>query len=240
MFFSKYNQKRGAKLDAQAQHKAKAKIWLGNREESPDEILGAQECFFADPYWAEAGYPFPSFVAQFEKYLEEWREIVRGKAQGEPQHEEDFVKVLPTPTAATGAPQPAQRDFLTEWNSAVPDAFTEHEPRRKVNIEPEFIAAFDKICEVARGIRKNKPDSTWLDFYWLLATKPEFSRPNWTRLITTMRGMALSKNPESGQNDDEERYQNWKIGKGLPRGPSERMAWSLRSCGDQAEEEETA
>lgn len=177
----------------------------------------ALDGFHVADWWRTADEPLLGFTKDARSWIPK-REPTDGA-----QRVNGHAKVVAIPTVATDAPQVAQRDFLAEWNAAIPDAFTEREPRRKVDIEPEFVAAFDKICEIARGIRKNKPDSTWLDFYWLLATKPEFTRPNWTRLITTMRGMALSKYPESGQVDDtNDRFRRWMNNEIKPRDGAER------------------
>ncbi len=68
IFFSRYKQTRGAKLDAKKQDKARTTSWLEEHKDTPDEILAALELFLADEYWAGPGFPLAAFRKQYEKY----------------------------------------------------------------------------------------------------------------------------------------------------------------------------
>lgn len=229
--------KAGVKFNFRYSEKKQAQEWLSDCEEPFDDILAAVQVFADDAYWASEGHPWNAWPKQFDQFIE----TARAGGVGEADLGDEAAEDATQPGPSADAPQAAQTppiDFLEHWNAGVPDAFTEREPRKKVNIDAEFVAAFGKICEVARGIRKNKPDSTWLDFYWLFTTKPEFTRPNWTRLITTMRGMAMPKNPDSGQDDEEAAYQRWKKGGVNESNPNRRMRFVRRQAeADMAEAE---
>lgn len=110
----------------------------------------------------------------------------------------------PATDAAESAPA-RDRDYLKEWNEAVPLAYTEFdgakryaEGLRLAKLAPEFCEKFPDICRVAQGIRENDPTSTWLNFYYLLAFKDGSTRQNWRKVLAEMRGNAIPKGPVSG------------------------------------------
>ncbi len=194
----------GVKFKFQYGEKKRAEDWLERCDEPMDDILAALEVFADDPFWTEKGHPWSAWPKQFPQFLE----TATGRAARGPQRVKVAVKVAESPRLEPSATGNVTASFLDQWNSAVPDALTGYDPRANGEPSADFVANFGKICEVARGFMVNKPDSTWLTYYWLLATKPPHTRPNWKRLITDMRGMAM---PEKKSPEDEKKKNLAKI-----------------------------
>lgn len=167
------------------------------REQWKHDITAAEfdaclDGFFESDWAKEQSYPFAALFKDPRKWKVAWRPDLS-----------DTPEALPAqlaPTEATTTPQTLKRDFLAEWNDAVPAAATEFDggPRSSQNLlwaksDPDFVEKFTEICRRADQARQNHPDATWMDFYWILSCKEGSHKRNWKRLFGDLEWMTRSK-----------------------------------------------
>lgn len=153
----------------------------------------------------ENKWPIRWYLTNPERYMGQVeRESTQILATSGARHEAEGYLEAAMPT--TGEPEAQQRaqtprrDYLAEWNSAVPEARTEFnggrsftDARRLAEYDPEFTSKFSEICEVAKKIHKRQGDrASWLDFYWLVKFKEGSFLPNWKRLFGDLRHLAVA------------------------------------------------
>lgn len=201
LFLSKYTQKRGAKLDPQKHDKAKAKIWLASRSESPDEILSAQECFFADDFWSEAGFPFAAFVSQFQKYLEQAKEMASQDTSGASGRAAATLATVPTHRVEADAPSEVTTkiDYPGRWNELVPAMPVQWDPKRSnvdgllmATLDDLFVEKFDAICARAQKIHTARPgEQKYLTFNWIIKKEGRKGPWNWFKVLQDYEWMEM-------------------------------------------------
>jgi len=98
----------------------------------------------------------------------------------------------------------SSRDFVTEWNAAVPLAPTEWHPSRspvsdlrRCAADPDFCARFTEVCSIAQQAHEARGGevSHWLTFEWVIREKD--GRVGWWRLLTDLRGLAQKQAPKT-------------------------------------------
>lgn len=220
-FGYRWNAAKGvSKLPKGKQREPLAAIWEANPPIASWELEIALAVFLEDEYAKEHDYPIRLFLKN---------PLARVSGDARRIHAEE--KALALLRLDSDAPEsvsvkstvveirPAV-DYLAKWNLLVPTSVTEFDGGRKyadalavAKIDTDFTERFDEICELANGILKNKPEATWLNFYWLLSRKDGTLRMNYKRLLTEMRGMAAATCPKSGQDDEP-----WHEGRKVRRG----------------------
>jgi len=103
-----------------------------------------------------------------------------------------------TPQSPTREPDPIapatpQRDFVAEWNAAVPACPDQdwHPPGnfKAVSSEPAFQEKFAKVCEMAQRIHMARGTEVgWLSLRWLFKSKDGML--NWRKVIGDLAWMA--------------------------------------------------
>jgi hypothetical protein len=114
-----------------------------------------------------------------------------------------WIAMATSGTTPQALPVDPTRDFVAEWNAAVPAMPTEwHGTRSPVRdlatcaADPDFYARFAEVCQLAQKAHVARGgDVSWLTFEWIIREKD--GRVGWWRLLTDLKGTTIRTAPKT-------------------------------------------
>jgi hypothetical protein len=137
---------------------------------------------------------------------------LRRSKSSEPSQPSHFSRRGTTVSALPKDPEPegpvSSRDFVAEWNAAVPACPTEwsskHSPRgalRKCAADPEFCARFAEVCVIAQKAHELRgAEVSYITFPWIIREKDGLL--GWWRLLTDLKGVSLPKSSKKSKAEE--------------------------------------